>query len=160
MRCFKSLIVTACFMVFALSFAGCSGPAEDQPTQFRESQVIRVIDGDTIEVNIYGSAYKIRYIGIDTPELGEPCFSEATAANRELVEGMIVRLEKDVSETDRHGRLLRYVYVGDMMVNAELVRQGYAQVYTYPPDVKYNQMFLELQREAQEVEKGCWSTGS
>ncbi|MDD5511133.1 MAG: thermonuclease family protein [Dehalococcoidales bacterium] len=121
-----------------------------------EAQVVRIIDGDTIEVNIYGSSYKVRYIGIDTPEVGQPCSAEATAANRALVEGKTVHLEKDVSETDKYGRLLRYVYVGQTMVNAELVRQGYAHVYTYPPDVKYNEQFLDLEREAREEGRGCW----
>ena len=84
-----------------------------------EAQVVRIIDGDTIEVNIYGSNYKVRYIGIDTPEVGQPCSAEATAANRVLVEDKTVYLEKDVSEIDKYGRLLRYVYVGDTMANAD-----------------------------------------
>jgi len=94
--------------------------------------VTRVIDGDTIEVSIAGESYKVRYIGIDTPELDDkrPKFcalaQEATRYNRELVKGKTVRLEKDISETDQYGRLLRYVYVGDIFVNAELVRQGLA----------------------------------
>jgi micrococcal nuclease len=122
-----------------------------------EALVIRIVDGDTIEVQIDGASYKVRYIGIDTAEVGDPCSAEATAANRQLVEGETVELEKDVSETDRYGRLLRYVYVGDTMVNAELVHQGFAQVYTYPPDVKYNEEFLDLQREARDAERGCWA---
>jgi micrococcal nuclease len=73
------------------------------------------------------------------------------------VEGKIVRLEQDISETDRYGRLLRYVYVGDVFVNAELVRQGLAQVSTYPPDVKYQDVFLQLQREARAAGRGLWS---
>ena len=80
---------------------------------------------------------------------------EATAKNEELVGGKVVRLEKDVSETDRYGRLLRYVWVGDLMVNAELVRLGCAQVSTYPPDVKYVDLFLRLQREAREAGRMC-----
>ena len=70
--------------------------------------------------------------------------------------GKTVRLEKDVSETDRYGRLLRYVWVGDLMVNAELVRQGYAQAATFPPDVKYQQKFSALQKEAQTAGRGLW----
>ena len=128
----------------------------------RKAAVVRVIDGDTIEVNIEGEIFSVRYIGIDTPETvhptrgEEPCGKEASDKNRELVEGNVVELEKDVSETDKYGRLLRYVYVGDIFVNAELVRLGYAQVATYPPDVKYQDSFLQLQKEAREASRGCW----
>jgi endonuclease YncB( thermonuclease family) len=126
------------------------------------ANVSRVIDGDTIEVSIDGDLHKIRYIGIDTPETVDPqklieCFGkEASDKNRSLVEGKTVRLEKDVSETDQYGRLLRYVWIGDTMINAELVRLGYAQVSTYPPDVKYQDLFLRLQTEAGEAERGLW----
>jgi uncharacterized repeat protein (TIGR02543 family) len=128
-----------------------------------EARVTRVIDGDTIEVNLEGVIYKVRYIGIDTPETVHPtqpveCFGEqASAKNSELVAGKIVVLEKDVSETDRYGRLLRYVWVGDIFVNDYLVRQGYAYAYTYPPDVKYASQFAQAQREAQENNRGLWA---
>jgi len=127
-----------------------------------QAQVVNVIDGDTIEVSIEGQVFKVRYIGIDTPETKhpdepiEPFGPEAAAKNKELVGGQVVELEKDVSETDQYGRLLRYVYVGDLMVNAELVRLGYAQVSTYPPDVKYQELFLQLQQEAREASRGLW----
>jgi len=126
------------------------------------AQVVRVIDGDTIEVNIGGKSYTVRYIGIDTPETVHPTKpveylgKEASDKNKELVSGKTARLDKDVSETDKYGRLLRYVYVGDLFINAELVRLGYAQVATYPPDVKYQDLFLKLQREAREAGRGLW----
>ena len=106
-----------------------------------EATVTRVIDGDTIEVNLEGLIYRVRYIGIDTPEIGEPCADEATEANRQLVEGKTVWLEKDISETDKYGRLLRYVYVDDIFVNEELVRLGLALPSSYPPDMKYDDTF-------------------
>jgi len=124
--------------------------------------VIRVVDGDTIRVRIGGREYTVRYIGIDTPETVKPgspveCFGpEAKRRNEELVGGKVVELEKDVSETDRYGRLLRYVYVDGRMVNAILVEEGYAQVATYPPDVKYQELFLKLQRRAREEGRGLW----
>jgi len=127
-----------------------------------EAFAIRVVDGDTIEVEIEGGSYKVCYIGIDTPELHHPekpveyFAQEAYEKNRELVEGKTVFLEKDVSETDRYGRLLRYVYTEDVFVNAYLVQQGYALVSTYPPDVKYQERFVELQREAREARRGLW----
>jgi micrococcal nuclease len=119
--------------------------------------VVRVMDGDTIEVRIGNQNVRIRYIGMDTPERGQPFFAEATAANEQLVAGQIVILVKDVSETDRYGRLLRYVYLQDgTFVNAELVRLGYAQVATFPPDVRRQALLLELQREAREAGRGLW----
>jgi len=119
--------------------------------------VIRVIDGDTIEVDLSGKAYKVRYIGINSPEYNQPFGDEATQANSSLVLGRTVILEKDVSETDKYGRLLRYVYVGNLFVNAHLVKFGWAQASTYPPDVKYSDLFVSLEREARENNLGCWA---
>lgn len=119
-------------------------------------RVVRVIDGDTIVVEINGQTYRLRYIGIDTPEPDQPFGREAAEKNAELVSGRIVQLEKDVSEVDRYGRLLRYVWIGDRMVNRELVCQGYATVATYPPDVKYQDTFLQCEREAREAGRGFW----
>lgn len=124
------------------------------------AHVLSVIDGDTIEVEIDGMSYRVRYIGMDTPEQGMPFYTEATQANAVLVADRDVWLEKDVSETDRYGRLLRYVYVGDTMVNAELVRQGYAQVATFPPDVDHQAEFLALQQEARTAGRGLWATAA
>lgn len=121
--------------------------------------VRRVIDGDTIELS---NGTRVRYIGIDTPESVYPaseieCYGkEASNKNKELVEGKYVKLEKDVSEIDRYGRLLRYVWVGDIFVNDYLVREGYAYIYTYPPDVKYSGQFLDARREARRLAKGLW----
>ena len=122
--------------------------------------VAKVIDGDTIEI---AGGRKVRYIGIDAPERVDPrkavqCFGEeAYKKNKELVEGKRVRLEKDVSETDKYGRLLRYVYVGDIFVNQYLVREGYAYAYTFPPDIKYAEEFVQAQRKAREEKKGLWA---
>lgn len=128
-----------------------------------EARVVSVVDGDTIKVEFGGAQYTIRLIGINTPETVHPSKPvewmgpEASEANKRLVEGQVVYLEKDVSETDRYGRLLRYVYLVDgLFVNAELVRLGYAQVSTYPPDVRYTDLFLEMQQEARESERGLW----
>jgi len=129
-------------------------------------KVKRVIDGDTIEIE---TGQKVRYIGIDTPELHNPkkpvgCFGqEAMEKNKQLVEGKIIRLEKDVSNTDKYGRLLRYVYLDDktasieaLFVNLILVREGYATSSTFPPDVKYATVFLEAQTSARENKMGLW----
>ncbi len=132
-----------------------------KPTQDSLVLVIRVIDGDTIQIE---GGSKVRYIGIDTPETVDPrttvqCFGkEASAKNKELVEGKKVRLEKDVSETDKYGRMLRYVYVAELFVNETLVREGYAFSSTYPPDVKYQDLFLQAEKEAREANKGLWGS--
>ncbi len=141
---------------------GGSAPATAETAAIQEGRVVHVVDGDTIDVQVGGRRVRVRYIGINAPESADPrrsveCFGrEAAAKNKELVDGKIVRLERDVSETDRYGRLLRYVYVGDLFVNAELVRLGYAQAVTYPPDVKYQELFLALEREARAAGRGLW----
>ena len=120
-------------------------------------RVVRVIDGDTIE--IAGGAH-VRYIGIDTPETypeKEPYGAEAKAKNIELVEGKLVTLEQDVSDTDRYGRLLRYVYVDGVFVNGELVRLGYARAKAYPPDTRYQWQLEHLEKEAKAAKLGIWA---
>jgi micrococcal nuclease len=127
-----------------------------------EGTVVRVVDGDTIHVQLINRVEKIRYIGVNAPEIHhptrgeEPGGREATEVNRQLVVGRRVRLELDVRTRDRHGRLLAYVWAGDTMVNAELIRRGYAQVMTVPPNVRYQGLFLKLQREAQNAHRGLW----
>jgi micrococcal nuclease len=128
-----------------------------------EAAVVEVVDGDTIKIDVGGQIKTVRYIGIDCPETVDPnspvewMGPEARDANRELVGGKAVYLEKDVSETDKYGRLLRYVFLENgTCVNAELVRIGYAQVSTQPPDVRYQDLFLSAQREARQAARGLW----
>lgn len=129
------------------------------------ARVIRIIDGDTIEVDLgEGNKKTVRYIGIDTPETVDPnkdvqCFGkEASAKNKELVGNGIVGLEKDVSETDRYGRLLRYVYMGDLFINQVLVSEGYAHTSSYPPDIRYQDKFLQAEQQARASNKGLWGS--
>jgi len=132
------------------------------PDSRQAAEVTSVVDGDTIRVTIDGQSFTLRYIGIDTPETKDPndpveCFgAEATAANTALVEGQTVLLEKDVSETDRYGRLLRYVWLGETLVNEELVAQGFAVSSTFPPDVKYQERFTVAERQARDSDLGLW----
>jgi micrococcal nuclease len=138
-----------------------AGPAAAAPALI-DGTVVRVVDGDTIHVQLADRVEKIRYIGVNTPEIHhptrgeEPGGREAAAVNRRLVGGRHVRVELDVRTRDRYGRLLAYVWVGDTMVNAELVRQGYAQVMTVPPNVRYQDLFVKLQREARDAGRGLW----
>ena len=130
-----------------------------------DGRVVRIVDGDTIHVRVGTRVEKVRYIGVDTPEVRhpqkgeEPGGREAAALNRALVRGRAVRLETDTQTHDRHGRLLAYVWVGETMVNAELVRRGYAQVLTVPPNVRHQSLFLKLQREARDAGRGLWRPG-
>ena len=125
--------------------------------EFEEVICTRVIDGDTIEIkDSTGKTFKVRYIGIDTPENGDNYFKEAKAANEKLVLDKTIKMYKDVSETDRYDRLLRYVYFGTVFVNAYLVENGFAMASTYPPDVEHSDYFAELQNTAQSKGLGFW----
>ncbi|MCC6804360.1 MAG: thermonuclease family protein [Anaerolineae bacterium] len=123
------------------------------------ARVTRVIDGDTIDVQIDGVGYRVRYIGVNTPESDEVCYREATNANAALVDGKIVTLVTDVSDTDVYGRLLRYVYVGGEFVNADLVRDGWAENAEYPPDSAHASEFRGLEAQARQANAGCHPTG-
>ena len=146
----SSRIWLSAIILSSLLLSGCISPPET-------AKVIQVIDGDTITIE---GNYRVRYIGIDTPEVYpevEEYGIEAWEANRRLVEGKEVRLERDVTEKDKYGRLLRYVYVGDVFVNAELVRQGLAEAKAYPPDTKYQDYLEELEAEARLASRGMWA---
>jgi micrococcal nuclease len=149
----------------------------EEPGGYESATIERVVDGDTLVVRItgrtegpglgdavVGRSYRVRLIGIDTPESVDPrrrveCFGrEAGAAMSALVEGRPVRLVKDVEEADRYERLLRYVYMESEMVNARLVANGYAQSYTYPPNVRHSDLFVQLEREAREGARGLWAS--
>jgi endonuclease YncB( thermonuclease family) len=117
--------------------------------------VKRVIDGDTV---VLENGEKIRYQGVDTPEKAQDFNKEATAKNRELVDGKRIRLEHDVTLKDRFGRHLGYVFVGDTFVNAELVRLGLARVFIFEPNVKYEMLFKNMQLQAQSAKRGIWSS--
>ena len=146
----SSKIWLSIIILWLLPLCACSSPPET-------ATVTRVIDGDTI---ILVTGHQVRYIGIDTPEVHpelETYGMEAWQANRRLVEGKEVRLEPDVSDTDKYGRLLRYVYVNDKFVNAELVRQRLAEAKAYPPDTKYQGYLEQLEREARQEGRGMWT---
>lgn len=132
---------------------------------WQAAQVVQVSDGDTILVVIDGQTYHVRYIGIDAPEEGEPCYEEATRMNAYLVTRLskTIYLEKDINEADQYGRLLRYVWItgpdGYIMVNAELVAMGYAKAVAYPPDLKHQPLLTQMEQRARQAGlMDCWST--
>lgn len=132
-----------------------------QPGSSQEALVAQAIDGETIEI---AGGIRVRYLGMDAPESSqsgkiEECFGyEAHKKNHQLVVGKVVRLEKDFSETDGQGRLLRYVWVENILVNELLVSQGYARAESQRPDFKYQQRFLQVQTKAEENELGFWGS--
>jgi micrococcal nuclease len=142
--------------LIALVLAGCGGAAST-------ARVERVVDGDTIVVRIDGRSERVRYIGVDTPESVKPgvrvqCFAKAAAAaNRRLVLGRSVRLEYDAEARDRYGRLLAYVWSGDVLVNAELVRLGYGKPLEIAPNLAHAAELRRLAGAARRAGRGLWS---
>ncbi len=156
-------IVTFVFLILILLFLydkKTELPAVKIPVR-NSVRVTRVIDGDTFEIE---AGKRVRYIGIDTPELATKqksaqCFSqEAAEKNKELIEGKTVQLEKDRSETDRYGRLLRYVYINNTFVNKILIEEGFAKVDAFLPDVKYYSLLKEAETQAKTNRKGLWNS--
>lgn len=126
--------------------------------------VTEVVDGDTIKIE---GGQTVRFLGIDTPETKDPrrpvgCFGkEASREVKNLLDGESVILEKDISDTDKYNRLLRYIYLPlsngqTLFVNDYLVREGFAKALTYPPDVKFNEQLREAETFAKENKKGLW----
>lgn len=147
------------FLPFLIFLAACS-----QNYDYSHIKVIRVIDGDTIKLE---NGESLRYIGLDTPETRikkgkqfiyapQPFAIEATKLNKKLVENKYVRVEFDVEKTDVYGRLLGYCFVGNTFINAKLIEEGFAVTFTIPPNVKYVDTFIALQRAARKAKKGMW----
>ena len=152
-------------MIAALLLLGDEGAEREDPEPGSGSltvRVARVIDGDTVEIEVDGDRDDVRYIGIDTPESvqpGEPveCFGvPASDANRRLVEGRRVRLVFDAERRDTYGRLLAYVYLGRRQVNAVLVRRGLARTLTIPPNDRFAPRLRRLERRAAIAGRGLW----
>ena len=141
-------------LLLALGLTGCGAST---------ARVERVVDGDTILVRIDGRSERVRYIGVDTPESVKPgarvqCFGKAAAAaNRRLVAGRQVRLEYDAEPRDRYGRLLAYVYRDALLVNAELIRQGYGKPLEIAPNVAHAAELRRLAVSARRAHRGLWS---
>jgi len=125
-----------------------------------EGRAERVVDGDTVDVRIGGRVERVRLIGVDAPELGQGEWGErAREALRRWVEGRAVRLERDVAERDRYGRVLAYVWADGRLVNEELLREGVAMLYTVPPNVRHVERLRRAQEEARAAGRGVWGSG-
>jgi endonuclease YncB( thermonuclease family) len=122
--------------------------------------VVDVIDGDTADIEINGRTERVRFVGVNTPERDEPCYSDAKSATESLMpRGTTVSLVRDVSNTDRFDRLLRYIYVGNTFVNRELIVQGYAEAVLYGDDDRHWAEFVELEGQASASGRGCHPSG-
>jgi len=174
MRARALVVLLALASLLAVVSPSLSGPSSSGPYPLPRGErettgtVVRTVDGDTIYVRLAGGVEKVRYIGIDTPEVHHPTRGEepggraAAEVNRRLLGHESVRLETDVQLRDRYGRLLAYVWArrpdgGEVMVNAELVRLGYAAVMTVPPNVRHAELFRKLAAEAREQRRGLWA---
>lgn len=176
---FKLLRISRIFILYLLVFAlaGCSleevnsipsssssaGQSEgSEELQKVQVKVDRVIDGDSVVVSLHGQNEKVRFIGVDTPETvhpekGEQPFGkESSNYTKSRLEGQTIELEFDVQERDQYGRILAYIWIEDEHFNLTLVQEGYAVASTWPPNVKYADLYKTAQRAAREAEKGLW----
>ena len=158
----RSLGTTGVLLLWLLGLGVLPACSQNLP---EEAWVSRVIDGDTIQLS---DGHRVRYLGIDAPEVRrrvgdewvvdpEPFAEEATAFNRQRVEGKSVRLEYDVRSYDRFGRLLAYVYAGGTMINRELLKAGLSRPMTIAPNARYAEEFKALAEEAEHEHRGLWS---
>jgi micrococcal nuclease len=147
-------------LAFPLIWAQVAAAQAPPPNAFL-GYVTRVVDGDTIYAHVGDRVEKVRYIGLRIPEVDHPTTGkrsyrdEAHLANARLVDGRWVHL--DVQQRDSLGQLLAYVWIGNRLINAELVWQGHAAATTLPPNVRYADYFMSLQRQAREARRGLWA---
>ncbi|MEE9150950.1 MAG: lamin tail domain-containing protein [Thermoplasmata archaeon] len=147
----KILVLVAVALLLAALFLVLRELALPSDETFEVSQII---DGDTFRLS---TGEKVRLIGINTPETGQPFYTDATEKISQLIGNNRVALEKDVKDKDQYGRLLRYVYVGSTFVNLEIVRGGFAISYSLLPNVKYLDDFEDAEQEARIAQVGIWT---
>jgi micrococcal nuclease len=156
------LLLAGALLALQLAPAWSQEPARPRSLP---AAVLKIVSGDTIHVFVNGEIDRVRYIGVTapnpgdgTPGSGEPMGSEALQFNRGLMNAKNVRLELDVLERDPEGRLLAYVWLGGVMVNAELVGHGFGQVVTGGPNVRHQETLLRRQDQARAAKRGIWKT--
>lgn len=162
MSIYRKLPVLLILAVAVLALTACGGRS-GAPKNAIKAEVVSVVDGDTIKVKLSGKTETVRLTLIDTPETKhptkpvEPFGPEASAFTKKSLEGKHVFLEKDVSDRDSYGRLLRYVWIDGKLHNETLLEKGFARVAVFPPDVKYVDRFRNVQKKAQSKKLGIWS---
>jgi len=165
MKTIPRVVFTIIAFIFPLTlFMACEPvqPVDEQiPTEtspYTEATVVEIIDAGCILVNTGSNQEVVRYIGVEIPDSADNGFlQEAAAANRELVEGKLVKLESDEQDKDTNGRLLRYVYAGETMINLHLLELGYMQTDVSRPNVKYERLFYEAEKQAKTAGNGIWA---
>lgn len=148
-----SIILIAVVLVFVSGITGyyVLTKSDNDKEQFL---VTKVIDGDTIELE---NKEKVRLLGINAPEENEHYYQESKNRLNELIGNKSIKLEPGPEDKDRYGRLLRYVFVDDIFVNLQLIKEGYATVYILNPDEKYYLDFKQAEKEAKENKLGLWN---
>mgnify|MGYP002714422685 FL=1 len=172
----KASNIVAIFIILAIAIINNTNLFTKSDPNYEVGRVVRVVDGDTAVIKINNENQKVRFVGMDTPEynpkrdISEPWGKEATEFTRSLLENKIVYLEKDVSDTDKYGRLLRYVWleqpenpshptykeIENQMANGILVRDGYARAKEYKPDTQYKDIFRDIESDAKLKKVGLW----
>jgi micrococcal nuclease len=161
----RPLILFVLILIFIPSAFGCGlfyelSPADnlnkikdEKESEKNTHRITEIIDGDTV---VASGGERIRLLGINAPEEGMYFYSESAEVLEIILINKDVKLEKDVSDRDIYGRSLRYIFMNDLFVNLEMVKRGFANIYTYPPDVKYAGEILEAERYARENNLGIW----
>ncbi len=154
------------FLLMSVFIAGCGSATVPESSRDvrKEVTITRVTDGDTVEIRpTINGTEDVRMIGVDTPETAgsprgaQPYGEEASAFTEQRLEGRSVTLRFDMEKKDQYGRLLAYVYLSDgSMFNETLLTEGYAQVATFPPNVRHLESFEAAQREARKADRGIW----
>ncbi len=153
MRQIVELLIIIIMIFIQATSSGVVENNNDTIKQQTVNTVTHIVDGDTFDI---ASGERIRMIGIDTPERGEYFYKEASTRLEELIGGKEVILIKDVSETDRYGRLLRHVYYNGVWINKQMIDEGFAKLATFPPDVAHVEIFEQAQQKARDAGVGMW----
>ena len=171
--------ILAIFIILGIALINNIDFFNNTNSDYETSRIVRVVDGDTAVVKIKNENQKVRFIGVDTPEynpkrnISQPWGKEASEFSKNLLKNQIVYLEKDTSDTDKYGRLLRYVWLNppekpnhptyeeieNQMVNGILVRDGYARAREYKPDTHYRDIFRNIESEAKIKKVGLRGLG-
>ena len=147
---FMDKLVVLFFFILIIAFL-----ASNYINIYKNYIVSEIVDGDTFKTK---DGKTVRLIGINAPEIGEPCSQEAKNKLNEIIYRREIRLERDSGNKDAYGRLLRYVYVGDLFVNAEMVRLGLAKFEEIEPNKKYSKLFLGLENKARNAGRCMWES--
>lgn len=144
---------SAFIAAFFITFVAFSVQEILKPSVFEKAFVTKVIDGDSFHIE---NSVVVRLIGANSPEKGQPLYENATILLKKLIEGKNITMEKDVMERDNYGRLLRYIFIGNIFIEEEMVKNGFANIYIIPPNEKYASQIKKAEQYARENKLGLW----